>query len=567
MIDNLKIRTRLALVFGILLTLLIGAVATGISRVAIVNEQLNLISGENNVEIKHASAMQAAAYEIGINMRNVFLHSTDDKRKQDIAAVRHQFQVYDIETAALAKAFTDAVDTTPQERELMRKANAQFKQWTTALDEVITVAQDGKSKQAFDMFMGIGSYADTGRQPPVAMDNETRTTLAELSEFEERLNTEATRNAASVYRTTRVVLFALGAFAALIATLAAFIVTRSILRQLGGEPAYAAELLQEIAAGNLNVRVVTRANDRGSMLFAVSRMVERLRKVIADVNSATDALTSAATQISATSQSLSQSASEQAASVEQTSSSMEEMTGSIAQNTDNAKVTDSMAAKAASEASEGGEAVKATVSAMHQIAQKIMIIDDIAYQTNLLALNAAIEAARAGDHGKGFAVVAAEVRKLAERSQVAAQEIGTVATGSVELSEKAGTLLEQIVPSIRRTSELVQEISAASQEQSTGVRQIGSALTHLNQTTQQNAAASEELAATAEEMSVQASKLQRAMEFFRTDPTHARVPATHSVIARKKAAKPQRRHEVIVSSQAIQSAQTGIDESEFAKFA
>ena len=93
---------------------------------------------------------------------------------------------------------------------------------------------------------------------------------------------------------------------------------------------------------------------------------------------------------------------------------------------------------------EGGDAVKQTVSAMKQIAQKISIIDDIAYQTNLLALNAAIEAARAGEHGKGFAVVAAEVRKLAERSQVAAQEISTVATGSVELAEKIRTVPEMI---------------------------------------------------------------------------------------------------------------------------
>ena len=112
------------------------------------------------------------------------------------------------------------------------------------------------------------------------------------------------------------------------------------------------------------------------------------------------------------------------------------MAASIAQNTDNAKVTDAKATKAAKEAVEGGDAVAQTVTAMKQIAAKIGIVDDIAYQTNLLALNAAIEAARAGEHGKGFAVVAAEVRKLAERSQVAAQEIGQLAGSSVTVAEQ-----------------------------------------------------------------------------------------------------------------------------------
>jgi len=252
---------------------------------------------------------------------------------------------------------------------------------------------------------------------------------------------------------------------------------------------------------------------------SINSTIAKIAATITDVYSAAGSLTTASEQVSQTAQSLSQSSSEQAAGVEETSASIEEMTASIAQNTENAKVTDSMAAKAAKEAIEGGDAVKATVVAMKQIANKIGIIDDIAYQTNLLALNAAIEAARAGEHGKGFAVVAAEVRKLAERSQVAAQEIGEVATSSVELAERAGRLLDEIVPNIKKTSDLVQEITAASEEQSSGVGQINGAVGQLSQTTQQNASASEELAATSEEMSGQAEQLLQAISFFKVDST------------------------------------------------
>ncbi len=255
----------------------------------------------------------------------------------------------------------------------------------------------------------------------------------------------------------------------------------------------------------------------GALKIASNETVNKLSSIVTDVILATDALSNASEQVSATSQALSQAASEQAASVEETSASIEQMAAGINQNAENAKITDGIAAKASKDATEGGSAMKQTVAAMKEIASKIGIIDDIAYQTNMLALNAAIEAARAGEHGKGFAVVAAEVRKLAERSQIAAKEIGDLAGGSVKTAEHAGKLIDEIVPGIGKTSDLVQEIAAASQEQSAGVGQINSAMNQMNQITQQNASSSEELAATAEEMTGQAEQLMSLISFFKIE--------------------------------------------------
>jgi methyl-accepting chemotaxis protein-1 (serine sensor receptor) len=306
----------------------------------------------------------------------------------------------------------------------------------------------------------------------------------------------------------------------------------------------------------------------GQLKDVCNETVDRLAQTIVEVTEAAQSLSAAAEQVSATAQLLSQSSSEQAAGVEETSASIEQMTASISQNTENAKVTDGMASKAAREATEGGAAVKATVTAMKQIAGKIGIIDDIAYQTNLLALNAAIEAARAGEHGKGFAVVAAEVRKLAERSQIAAQEIGQLAGSSVEMAEKAGKLLDEMVPNIKKTSDLVQEITAASEEQSSGVGQINSAVGQLSQTTQQNASSSEELAATAEEMSGQAEKLQQTMAFFKVETTPStkvtKLPLRKAAAAKPAASQAPGRSKV-VGNLALSPA-TEPDPADFRKF-
>jgi len=274
-----------------------------------------------------------------------------------------------------------------------------------------------------------------------------------------------------------------------------------------------ARVAEEIAEGNLEV-VVTPASSHDQLGNALLNMVTKLREVIGHVKSTTRNVTSGTEALSASSEQMSQGASEQAAAAEEASSSIEQMAANIRQNAENASQTEKIAIQVASDADEGGKAVGQTVVAMKQVAEKILIIEEIARQTNLLALNAAIEAARAGEHGKGFAVVAAEVRKLAERSQIAAGEINQLSSSSVEVAEKAGELLSVIVPSIRKTADLVQEISASSKEQDAGAAQINLSIQQLDSVIQQNATGSEEMAATAEELSAQANQLEEMIAFF-----------------------------------------------------
>ena len=283
-------------------------------------------------------------------------------------------------------------------------------------------------------------------------------------------------------------------------------------------------VIQSLAQGNLTETIEAEYLPEFQQLKSdINETIERLSSVVSDVKMNSSSIASASEEVSGTAESLSQGASEQAASVEETSASIEQMGASINQNSENSRTTDGIATESSNAAKEGGESVLETVQAMKDIAEKISIIEDIAYQTNMLALNAAIEAARAGEHGKGFAVVAAEVRKLAERSQVAASEISELTGDSVKVAEKAGGLLEKMVPDIAKTAELVQEITAASEEQAGGVGQITGAMQQLDQVTQQNAAASEELAATAQEMRTQSQSLLEIISFFRLSDQESTV--------------------------------------------
>ena len=552
---QLTVKARLALLSAVLCVFMVIIGIAGLRGITSSNAGLETVYNDRVVPLQQLKAI-ADAYAVAvidaINKANAGLLSAEEAASGMSAA--------NLTIADNWRAFR-ATTLTTDELKLAKEAEQLFRPADEAITRVLAQLKDMKGNQA-----GRLNQFDGALYQAIDPISNKINELVELQLGQAKIEYEA---AQQNYVAIRNLNLGMMAISVVLAVLLSAWITRRLLRQLGGEPDYAAAVVNQVAGGRLDVAITLRPGDQDSLLACIANMKQQLAESIGEVRRSSDALSSASEEVSATAQSLAKGASVQAASVEETSASMEQISASIAQNNDNARTTDGIARKATADAANCNAAVLSMVEAMQQIAERIGVVDDIAYQTNLLALNAAIEAGRAGEHGRGFAVVASEVRKLAERSQVAAQQIGQLAGESVKRADVAGKLLTEMVPSISRTAELVQEIAAASTEQTGGVNQINAAIGQVSQTLQQNAAASEQLSSTAEEMSAQAMTLQDSVAYFRleTAPSSRRTDSATPVNPARASARSSAQSLTQASEQvSVQAAGADDDDRHFVRF-
>ncbi len=516
--QNLTLATKLGLGFGVVV--LAGLMVAGYGSLSIMSakDEITLLAEDRLVKVDQLGDMKDNVNLIALSLRNLALMEGKEGKDGEVKVVKDARAA----NAALVEKLLVTVNT-EKGKALLVEIQANRAKYVETTDKAMALALADKATEARDVLFKEVRAAQAGYAKG----------LDDLLELQQKLMRDSAKHTQASATQATTVMLVLSVLAGVLGAAVAWFITRGVMRELGGEPEYAAGIAREIAAGNLGVQVQLRPGDQRSLLAAMNDMRLRLADIVGQVRLSSDSIATGSSQIASGNADLSQRTEEQASNLQQTAASMEQLTATVRQNSDTARQANQLASSASQAATQGGEVVGRVVHTMQdisnsskKIADIIGVIDGIAFQTNILALNAAVEAARAGEQGRGFAVVASEVRSLAQRSAGAAKEIKTLIGQSVEkvdagtrLVDDAGKSMTDIVAQVKRVTNLIAEISSASQEQSQGIGQVGDAVAQLDQVTQQNAALVEESAAAAESLKQQAARLAEVVGVFRLQPS------------------------------------------------